>query len=52
MPEKNTKEGKRQGAKAAPAQTDDDLDDMLAEVFAADLAITAATSVRKPDSHY
>jgi ADP-heptose:LPS heptosyltransferase len=45
MPKNNTK-GKRQGAKAALAQTDDDFDDMLAEVCAVDLAITAATSVR------
>jgi hypothetical protein len=45
MPKNNAK-GKRQGAKAAPAQTDDDFDDMLAEMCAADLAITAATSVR------
>jgi ankyrin repeat protein len=45
---KTIKNGKRQGTKASPAQTDDGFDDMLAEVCAADLTISAATSVRNP----
>jgi hypothetical protein len=45
---KGNKKGKRQDAKVAPAQTEDDFDDMLAEVCAADLTITAATSVHNP----
>jgi hypothetical protein len=40
---KDTK-GKRQMAGAATAQTDDDFDDMLAKVCAADLASPAAGS--------
>jgi hypothetical protein len=45
---KHNKKSRQQGAKAAPAQTDDDFDDMLAEVCAADLADPAATSVSNP----
>jgi hypothetical protein len=37
MPPKNKKNGKRQEAEVASAQTDEDFDDMLAEVMAADL---------------
>jgi hypothetical protein len=42
------KKGKQQGVKVAPAQTDDDFDDMLAEMCAADPVIPDATGVSVP----
>lgn len=42
---KDGKNGKQQGAKAASTQTDDDFDDMLAEVCAADLVTSAFTEI-------
>jgi hypothetical protein len=41
----NKKKGKQQGVKAATAQTNDDFDDMLAEVCATDLTVAAVTGV-------
>jgi hypothetical protein len=50
MPPKNKKKTKRREAEAATAQTDEELDNMLAEVMAADLAICTGGSATSSSS--